>query len=87
MDTDGIETVHVATLGGADTVFVADLDGTDVKTVDVDLGAADGAADTVRRHRHRRRRPPQGRERGRRVAVDGLSAQFAGERRRPRLDA
>jgi hypothetical protein len=47
MDTGGVETVHVATLGGSDTVFLTGLEGTDAKTVDVDLGAADGAADTV----------------------------------------
>ena len=51
MDLDGIETVALETLGGADTVTVGDLTGTDVKTVDVDLnaigGTGDGPADTV----------------------------------------
>ena len=47
MDADGIETVNIRTLGGADTVVVGDLDPTSVKTVDPDLGAPDGSVDTV----------------------------------------
>jgi len=51
MDVDGVEHVHLATLGGADVVTVNDLTGTDVTRVDIDLaaagGAPDGAADTV----------------------------------------
>jgi Ca2+-binding RTX toxin-like protein len=47
MDFAGVETVAVRTLGSADTITTGDLTGTDVKTVDVDPGAADGAADTV----------------------------------------
>jgi Ca2+-binding RTX toxin-like protein len=34
-------------LRGADKIFVNDLSGTDVKQVSIDLGASDGAADTV----------------------------------------
>ena len=47
MDLGGIETVGVRTLGSADTVTVGDLTGADARTVAVDLGAPDGAADTV----------------------------------------
>ena len=51
MDADGIETVNLRTLGSADVVTVNDLSGTQVKTVNVDLGATggggDNAADTV----------------------------------------
>jgi Ca2+-binding RTX toxin-like protein len=53
MDVAGVETVDLATFGGADTVNVNDLTGTDVKAVNVDLsspqglGIGDGAADTV----------------------------------------
>jgi Ca2+-binding RTX toxin-like protein len=46
MDTDGIETAAVRTLGSVDTVTVNDLSGTAVKNVDVDLND-DGAVDTV----------------------------------------
>src|SRR3954452_6019253 len=46
MDTDGVETVALRTLGGADTVTVGDLNGTAVNAVDTDLGN-DGAADQV----------------------------------------
>ncbi len=51
IDTDTVEHVNIRTLGGADTTTIGNLDDTDVKTVDVDLGATggagDGAADTV----------------------------------------
>ena len=47
MDFDGVENVDVTTLGSADTVTAGDLGGTAVKTVDVDPGTTDGAADTV----------------------------------------
>ena len=60
MDLDGIERMHVHTLGGADTIIVNDLAGTDLETVDVDLaafdGSGDGQPDTVIVERHRRRR-------------------------------
>src|SRR5581483_8600522 len=46
LDLNAIETADVATLGSADTVTVGDLSGTGMKTVNVDLGAPDGAADT-----------------------------------------
>jgi len=39
MDTDDVERVELNALGGADTVTVGDLRGTDVRKVDVDLGA------------------------------------------------
>jgi Ca2+-binding RTX toxin-like protein len=47
MDFDGVENVDVTTLGSADAITAGDLTGTAVKTVDVDPGSADGAADTV----------------------------------------
>jgi hypothetical protein len=47
MDLGGVQTLNVRTLAGADTVTVGDLDGTDVKDTNVDLGEADGSADTV----------------------------------------
>jgi Ca2+-binding RTX toxin-like protein len=51
MDLNGIETVDVRALGGADTITVDDLTGTDVSNVNIDLaaqgGGGDGAADTV----------------------------------------
>jgi Ca2+-binding RTX toxin-like protein len=47
MDTNGVETVDVNALAGADKVTVDDLTGTGVTTVNADLGAADGAADHV----------------------------------------
>ena len=47
MDLNGVETVDVNALGGADTITVNDLSGTDVKQVNLDLGGADGQADTV----------------------------------------
>src|SRR5262249_17393463 len=45
MDTAGVEQVDFNALGGADILTVGDLSGTDVDSVNVDLGAADGAAD------------------------------------------
>jgi Ca2+-binding RTX toxin-like protein len=53
MDLNGIEHIHLNTLGGPDTVTVGDLSGTDVTQVAVDLsspigsGQGDGAPDTV----------------------------------------
>jgi len=51
MDLKSVETVNIGALGGADTITVNDLSKTDVRNVNVDLGAAggggDGAADTV----------------------------------------
>ena len=51
LDADGIETVTIKALGGADNVVVNLLTGTSVTQVNVDLaalgGAGDGAADTV----------------------------------------
>ena len=53
MDTDDVERVSLNALGGADTVTVGDLRGTDVRKVDIDLGAqlnasgGDGAVDAV----------------------------------------
>jgi Ca2+-binding RTX toxin-like protein len=51
MDTNGVEQVNVAALGGADTITVNDLSGTDVTNVNLDLagtpGNGDGAADSV----------------------------------------
>ena len=50
MDTDDVEILNFNALGGADTVTVNDLTGTDVGTVNIDLGvnaAGDAAVDTV----------------------------------------
>jgi Ca2+-binding RTX toxin-like protein len=53
MDTNGVEQVNVAALGGADQITVNDLTGTDVTNVNLDLAnppgsnTGDGAADTV----------------------------------------
>ncbi|RZT16753.1 hypothetical protein EV649_4286 [Kribbella sp. VKM Ac-2569] len=53
MDTDNVERVRLNALGGADTVTVGDLRRTDVRKVDVDLGAqlntggGDAAVDAV----------------------------------------
>lgn len=53
MDTDNVERVKLNALGGADTVTVGDLRRTDVRKVDVDLGAqlntsgGDSAADAI----------------------------------------
>jgi Ca2+-binding RTX toxin-like protein len=52
MDLKGMETVDIAASGGVDTITVSDLAKTDVKNVNIDLGAAgggggDGSADTV----------------------------------------
>jgi Ca2+-binding RTX toxin-like protein len=44
MDLNGVENIQVNALGGADTVTVNDLTGTDVRNVNIDLGAAAGAA-------------------------------------------
>ena len=47
MDLSNIETVDVNALGGADTITVGDLSKTAVKQVNLNLGGADGQADTV----------------------------------------
>jgi len=50
MDTDNVESVDLAALGGADTVHVGDLSGTDVRADNIDLssaGASDGQVDVV----------------------------------------
>jgi Ca2+-binding RTX toxin-like protein len=47
MDTAGVERVDFNALGGADVTTVDDLTGTDVKTVNLDLGINDGQRDRV----------------------------------------
>ena len=50
MDLNDVEHVQVSALGGSDFITVGDLSGTDVQTVDIDLGVAgagDSQADTV----------------------------------------
>jgi Ca2+-binding RTX toxin-like protein len=50
MDLDGVESVDVVALGGADAITVNDLTGTDVQNANIDLGvngAGDASADTV----------------------------------------
>jgi len=45
MDLDDVETIDLHALGGTDAITVNDLTGTDVKKVNIDLGAAGGAGD------------------------------------------
>jgi hypothetical protein len=50
MDTDSIENLDLAALGGADTVTVDNLDGTAVRSADIDLssqGAGDRQVDSI----------------------------------------
>ena len=53
MDLNGVETIHVNALGGADKITVGDLTGTGVSQVAIDLagtagsGAGDGQVDQV----------------------------------------
>ncbi|MBR0844259.1 calcium-binding protein [Bradyrhizobium liaoningense] len=47
MDLNGVEHVDFNALGGADDITVGDLSGTGVNQINLDLGANDGAADTV----------------------------------------
>jgi Ca2+-binding RTX toxin-like protein len=51
MDLDGVESIAVRALGGADRITVDDLSGTDVRNVSTDLNATaggdDGAADEI----------------------------------------
>jgi len=51
MDTNGVEVVNVAALGGKDSITVNDVAGTSIRHANIDLsgpgGGADGAADVV----------------------------------------
>src|SRR5262249_40584214 len=47
MDLNGVEVINVNAAGGADTITVGDLSPTEVNVVNLDVGAADGAADAV----------------------------------------
>ncbi|UPT84156.1 calcium-binding protein [Bradyrhizobium barranii subsp. apii] len=47
MDLNGVEHINFNALGGADNITIGDLSGTGVNQVNLDLGANDGAADTV----------------------------------------
>jgi Ca2+-binding RTX toxin-like protein len=47
MDLNSVEHIDFNALGGADNITVNDLTGTGAKQVNLDLGANDGAADTV----------------------------------------
>jgi Ca2+-binding RTX toxin-like protein len=47
MDLNGVEQIDTQALGGADNAVVNDISGTDLKHVNFDLGAGDGAADSV----------------------------------------
>ncbi len=47
LDLNDVETIEVQARGGADVITVGDLAGTDVGKVKIDLGGADGAADTI----------------------------------------
>ena len=47
MDLNGTEAITFNALGGADKITVGDLSGTDATEINLNLGGADGAADTV----------------------------------------
>jgi Ca2+-binding RTX toxin-like protein len=47
MDLNGVEGVNFDAKGGADRIAIHDLSGTDVTAINLNLGGADGAADTV----------------------------------------
>src|SRR5262249_35728244 len=47
MDLNSVEDINFKALGGADQITVNDLTGTGTQDVNLDLGANDGAADTV----------------------------------------
>ncbi|RKQ84791.1 hemolysin type calcium-binding protein [Solirubrobacter pauli] len=47
MDLNDVEAIDAKALGGADTFTVNDLSGTDLRTVNPDLGSGDNAADNV----------------------------------------
>ncbi len=47
MDLNSVENINFNALGGADNITVNDLTGTGTQQVNLDLGANDGAADTV----------------------------------------
>jgi Ca2+-binding RTX toxin-like protein len=47
MDLNSVEDINFNALGGADNITVNDLTGTGTQQVNLDLGANDGAADTV----------------------------------------
>lgn len=76
MDMNGVERLDLTALGGADTVNVDDMSGTDFRRTDVDLsaanGAADGAADIVTVNGTEQADNIHVKDAGTRVAVDGL---------------
>jgi Ca2+-binding RTX toxin-like protein len=78
MDTDGIDTVNLRTLGSADTVTVDDLAGTDVNTVNINLNGFDGTpdqtTDTININGTDRRDVVQVTRSGSEVSVAGLAA-------------
>ncbi len=47
MDLNDMEGIDFSALGGADTIRIGDLSGTDVVEINLDLGGADGQADTI----------------------------------------
>ena len=47
LDVDGVEAITTRAAGGADIANVSDLSATDVKTVELDAGGADGAVDAI----------------------------------------
>jgi Ca2+-binding RTX toxin-like protein len=47
VDADDVERLDVDTIGGADIVIVSDLAGTDLKTIQADVGSGDNASDGV----------------------------------------
>jgi Ca2+-binding RTX toxin-like protein len=79
MDLNELEAVNIRALGSTDTVTVDDLAGTDVKDVDVDLGAfggGDGVPDSVVVNGTDRRDVIQVTRSGERIAVAGLAAEI-----------
>jgi len=77
MDLNGIETITIGARGGGDHITVNNLAGTDVSQVNIDLGLADAAADTVTLEGTRYADAIQVSGSGTSVSVTGLPAAVA----------
>jgi len=77
MDLNGIETITIGARGGGDHITVKNLAGTDVSQVNIDLGLADAAADTVTLEGTRYADAIQVSGSGTSVSVTGLPAAVA----------
>jgi hypothetical protein len=79
MDMNGVERLDLTALGGADTVTINDMSGTDFRRAEVDLsaanGAADGAADIVKVNGTEQADNIHVKDAGALVAVDGLQTE------------